>query len=116
MGVACVHTCLARRELALAKSGVELRRLADFRSFPITLQQPQGTARRPVEAACRPLVERGFCHSQGNFTFVPSMTTIAKTKRYIGCKSVRSIIARMSDKAIKTRTTTNHGFLMADLL
>ena len=32
------------------------------------------------------------------------MTTIAKTKRYIGCKSVRSIIARISDKAINTRT------------
>jgi hypothetical protein len=62
------------------------------------------------------LDDRCFCHPHGNFAFVPSMTTSASTKRYMGCKNERSIIARISDKTTRTKTTINQGFLMTDLL
>src|SRR6516162_6607339 len=48
-------------------------------------------------------------HPHGNFVFVPYMTTSASTNRYMGCKIWRSVIARISDKTIRTRATICQG-------
>src|SRR5262249_50107801 len=40
------------------------------------------------------------------------MTTSASTKRYMGCKIARSVIARISDKTISTRATICQGRAM----
>ena len=37
--------------------------------------------------------------NRGNLTFVPSITTSARTRRYIGCKKRRSKITMISDRA-----------------
>ena len=48
-------------------------------------------------------------HPHGNFVFVPYMTTSASTNKYMGCKIWRSVIARISDKTIRTRATICQG-------
>ena len=78
-------------------------------SATITDGMDQSTGHR----GCR---MRSFRQTQGGFAFVPSMTTSAKTNRYKGCRSERSMIARMIDKATKTKTATPQGFLMTGLL
>jgi hypothetical protein len=81
-------------------------------SFSKTVKNPFDDRSKPPEV----LDDRCFTQPHGNFAFVPSMTTSARTKRYMGCKNERSIIARISDKATRTTTTINQGFLMTDLL
>jgi hypothetical protein len=76
-------------------------------SFSKTVKNPFANRSKPPEV----LDDRCFGHPHGNFAFVPSMTTTASTKRYIGCKNDRSIMARISDKATRTKTTSNQPAL-----
>jgi hypothetical protein len=55
-------------------------------------------------------------HYQGNLTEVPTMTTSARTRRYIGERNERSMIARMTESTTSTTTTMSQMFAFIAVL